>query len=330
MLHVLFNMMALVPLGSELERIMGSIRLLYLMFLLALSNAIFHLTIALLAAYNPLRHFPYFMEECAIGFSGIIFSMIVIETSLSGAQSRSVFGLFNIPSKWYPWILLLLFQLLATNVSLLGHLCGILSGFAYTHGFFNYLLPGPMFYSAIENSSMLASCVRRPKFILCSGGASHVSLPTHNTNTPSSGLVSGNMWRNLSSWMPQREVTAEQPTQDSRFPGRGRTLGSIRNHAATQNDADSDLQARLLDDSTYPPGAAPVTSGRRNSDVREVAVEARGVSAVPTIDQGPDSFEEDMRKLVAMGFEKTQVEVALTAADGDPNVAVEILMSQQT
>ncbi|KAK1313725.1 Uncharacterized protein QJS10_CPA06g01965 [Acorus calamus] len=235
--------------------------------------------------------------------------MIVIETSLSGAQSRSVFGLFNIPSKWYPWILLLLFQLLATNVSLLGHLCGILSGFAYTHGFFNYLLPGPMFYSAIENSSMLwfglGQYVEKPFLLDATKGS--------NSRTASSSKCGTLL-----------------PTQDSRFPGRGRTLGSIRNHAASQNDADSDLQARLLDDSTYPPGAAPVTSGQRNSDAREVAVEARGVSAVPTIDQGPDSFEEDMRKLVAMGFEKTQVEVALTAADGDPNVAVEILMSQQT
>ena len=30
----------------------------------------------------------------------------------------------------YAWILLIVFQLLMTNVSLLGHLCGILSGFA--------------------------------------------------------------------------------------------------------------------------------------------------------------------------------------------------------
>ncbi|GJW08999.1 RNA polymerase II C-terminal domain phosphatase-like protein 2 isoform X2 [Tanacetum coccineum] len=30
----------------------------------------------------------------------------------------------------YPWILLVVFQLLMTNISLLGHLCGILSGFA--------------------------------------------------------------------------------------------------------------------------------------------------------------------------------------------------------
>lgn len=88
LLHVLFNMLALVPLGSELERVMGSIRLLYITILLATSNAILHLLIALLVAYNPIDSNQYLMTECAIGFSGILFSMIVIETSLSGAQSR--------------------------------------------------------------------------------------------------------------------------------------------------------------------------------------------------------------------------------------------------
>lgn len=88
LLHVLFNMMALVPMGSELERIMGSIRLLYITILLATSNAILHLVISLLAAYNPFSSYQSFMYQCSIGFSGILFSMIVIETSLSGIQSR--------------------------------------------------------------------------------------------------------------------------------------------------------------------------------------------------------------------------------------------------
>ncbi|PKI42924.1 hypothetical protein CRG98_036722 [Punica granatum] len=130
LLHVMFNMLALVPLGSELERLMGSVRLLYIMILLAISNAFLHLLIAFLVAHNPFHPSQYLMNECAIGFSGILFSLIVIETSLSGAQSRSIFGLFNVPAKWYPWILLVIFQVLMSNVSLLGHLCGILSGFA--------------------------------------------------------------------------------------------------------------------------------------------------------------------------------------------------------
>lgn len=332
LLHVVFNMMALVPLGTELERIMGSVRLLYLMFLLATSNAIFHLCIASLVAYNPVRSYYPVMDECAVGFSGILFSMIVIETSLSGAQSRSVFGLFNVPAKWYAWILLIVIQLLATNVSLLGHLCGILSGFAYTYGLFNYLLPGSSFYSSIESSSILSACVRRPRFILCTGGATYGNLPTYsNSSAPSSGLISGNLWRNLSStWMPQRETT-EGAAQDPRFPGRGRTLGSTRDQSSTAADSDLSLQTRLLDDSS--PDRQLETSAQSNplhvSDARHLASDTGGVGELAGHNQDTDSFEEELKKLVAMGFEKTQAEVALTAGDGDPNVAIEILMTQQ-
>ena len=88
LLHVLFNMMALVPMGTELERIMGSVRLVYLIWLLATSNGLLHLIIALTVAKNPFYDFSYLGSECAIGFSGVLFSMIVIETSLSGIHSR--------------------------------------------------------------------------------------------------------------------------------------------------------------------------------------------------------------------------------------------------
>ncbi|XP_059594872.1 rhomboid-like protein 15 isoform X4 [Vitis vinifera] len=274
LLHVLFNMMALVPLGSELERIMGSVRLFYMIVLLATSNAIFHVLIASLVAYNPFYSYHYLMNECAIGFSGILFSMIVIETSLSGAQTRSVFGLFNVPAKWYAWILLVVFQLLMTNVSLLGHLCGILSGFAYTYGLFNFLIPGTSFYSAIESSSLLAT------------------------------------------------------QESSRFPGRGRTLSSSRSQTTP---SDSTLEARLLDNSNLDHSldvAANTTQQQvldeRRSSVDSAAAVARGNAH----DQDSLVSEEDIQKLVSMGFERTQVEVALAAADGDLNIAVEILSQQ--
>ncbi|KAH7661610.1 Rhomboid protease protein [Dioscorea alata] len=330
LLHVVFNMLALVPLGTELERIMGSVRLLYLIFLLATSNAVFHLIIALVVGHNPISSTLYLMQECAIGFSGILFSFIVIETSLSGAQSRSVFGLFNVPSKLYPFILLVLIQLLATNVSLLGHLCGILSGFAYTYGLFNCLLPGSSFYSSIESSSLLSTCIRRPGFILCTGGTTYGNLPTHsNTNATSSGIISGSLWRNLSSWMPRRETTF-QSTQDPRFPGRGRTLASTHNQSASAVEPDMGLQTRLLDDSvTNHPSETPLMTGPRASDARNLTGDTQVAGSLATYTQATDSFDEELKKLVAMGFEKTQAEVALAAADGDPNVAIEILMSQE-
>lgn len=328
-LHVFFNMLTLVPLGSELERIMGTVRLLYTILLLALSNAVFHILIALLVAYNPFYPYTYLMNECAIGFSGILFSMIVIETSLSGVQTRSVFGLFNVPAKWYPWFLLVVFQLLMTNVSLLGHLCGILSGFVYTYGLFNLLMPGTSFFSGIENSTWLSACVRRPKFILCTGGNPSGNLPTYsNPNSTSSSSVTTNLWSHLSSMMPQRDTSSQnvQPTQDPRFPGTGRTLGAPRSETA-RGSSDSNLQTRLLDN--FSSNDVSDTTAISSGGGRALVVNnATDLTSSPQ-QQAPVVSNEDIQKLVSMGFDKTQVEVALAAADGDLDVAVEILMTQQ-
>ncbi|KAL3623472.1 Rhomboid-like protein 15 [Castilleja foliolosa] len=328
-LHVLFNMMALTPMGSELERIMGSIRLLYIIILLAVSNAILHLVIALLVAHNPFHSDQYLMDQCSIGFSGILFSMIVIETSLSGVQSRSFFGLFNVPAKWYVWILLGVFQLLMTNVSFLGHLCGILSGYAYIFGVFNILIPGASFYSSIESSTWMPStCVRRPKFIVCTGSNPSGHIPTYTgQSTTSSGLLSGNMWGNLFSWMPQRESSPQTAQDNGRFPGRARTLGSTTNQAASLSNSDSNLQTRLLDDSDNLDQASHPPAIQR--DTRPTVVNNAVMPTRTQNNQGSVTSEEEIQKLVAMGFDRTQVEVALAAADGDLTIAVEILMSQQ-
>ncbi|EFH54481.1 rhomboid family protein [Arabidopsis lyrata subsp. lyrata] len=326
LLHVLFNMMALVPMGSELERIMGSVRLLYLTILLATTNAILHLIIASLAGYNPFYQYDHLMNECAIGFSGILFSMIVIETSLSGVTSRSVFGLFNVPAKLYPWILLIVFQLLMTNVSLLGHLCGILSGFSYSYGLFNFLMPGSSFFTTIESASWMSSFVRRPKFIMCTGGNPSSYIPTYSAqNTTSSGFSTGNAWRSLSSWLPQREAS-NQSSEDSRFPGRGRTLSTARDPAAPAGETDPNLHARLLEDSSSPDRLSDATVNTM-ADSRQVPI--ANAAVLPQTQGRVTAPEEQIQKLVAMGFDRTQVEVALAAADDDLTVAVEILMSQQ-
>ena len=64
-------------------------------------------------------------HQCAIGFSGVVFGLIVIDNSVSHATSRSIFGLFTVPARVYPWALMVLWQLLLPSVSFLGHLTGI-------------------------------------------------------------------------------------------------------------------------------------------------------------------------------------------------------------
>ena len=65
-------------------------------------------------------------HQCAVGFSGVVFGLIVIDNSVSHATSRSIFGLFSVPARVYPWALMVLWQLLLPSVSFLGHLTGIM------------------------------------------------------------------------------------------------------------------------------------------------------------------------------------------------------------
>ncbi|KAH9576710.1 hypothetical protein CY35_01G177900 [Sphagnum magellanicum] len=261
-LHLVFNMLALVPIGSGLERLLGSVRYLHVLFLLTTSNALIQVAIAYIAAYiGTIQWYPDLLMECSIGFSGVIFAMIVIETSLSTSQTRSIFGFFTVNAKWYPWVLLVLFQLLMPRVSLLGHLSGILSGFAYTYGLFHWLLLSPENYSAIEGSHILARVVRRTGFIVggSSGGYASLSLPSFSPPS-SAGPAIGRAMNRLRSWMPQAR---SQPQVDEKFPGRGHVLGSSAgtlpptrgatskagNQRAKPTEAQSDLQTSLLDES---------------------------------------------------------------------------------
>ena len=60
-----------------------------------------------------------------------------------------------------------------------------------------------------------------------------------------------------------------QSTADSRFPGRGRSLGSGRTHTAPADNSDSNLQVRLLDDSSpHPSDTAATGTGQQLSDGR--------------------------------------------------------------
>lgn len=53
---------------------------------------------------------PAQMYQMGVGFSGILFTHAVIESFHCIETSRSVFGLFNVPAKIYPFILLVILQ----------------------------------------------------------------------------------------------------------------------------------------------------------------------------------------------------------------------------
>lgn len=77
----------------------------------------------------------------AVGYSGVLFAYAVIETHHSNVTHRSVFGLFRVPARIYPWVLLIVLQVLIPGISFLGHLSGILIGAMLVYGALNFLLP---------------------------------------------------------------------------------------------------------------------------------------------------------------------------------------------
>ncbi|PNH04958.1 hypothetical protein TSOC_008846 [Tetrabaena socialis] len=120
-------MLAFVPMGSSLERTVGTVQFAYLLLLISLLEGLLYVAVSALLAASGLM--PGAMASCAVGFSGVIFGLIVIDNAQgSSASSRSILGLFSVPAPAYPWALLVFWQLLMPGVSFLGHLSGVLVG----------------------------------------------------------------------------------------------------------------------------------------------------------------------------------------------------------
>jgi hypothetical protein len=111
---------------------------------------------SLLALYTPLCGVLYvalayaaggvtgdggWAAQSAVGFSGVLFALAVDESALTPAPTRSVFGLLSVPTRLYPWVLMLVLQLLLPNISFLGHLAGILAGSLHAAGGLAWALP---------------------------------------------------------------------------------------------------------------------------------------------------------------------------------------------
>lgn len=158
MFHIAMNMMSLVALGGALEPAYGSIRFLWISLLaIFLAGGI---AFAFLYLCSVLIN-PSYLFTNSVGYSGVLFSYAVIEAFHSAEASRSVFGIFSVPTKWYPFILLLILQFILPNISFSGHLGGLLAGMLLISGIGNdLLLPSPERFERIEGC-LIPGAVRR-------------------------------------------------------------------------------------------------------------------------------------------------------------------------
>eukprot|EP00808_Paulinella_micropora_P014374 g59552.t1 len=114
-LHIAMNMFAFVSLGCRVELALGSFNYLGMLWIIMGFGNIMYVVAGwfineLLAVTQPM--------SCAVGYSGVIFGILMVESSLSQGQ-RSFLG-FTLPGWAYPWMLLIILSLLIPQVSFYG------------------------------------------------------------------------------------------------------------------------------------------------------------------------------------------------------------------
>lgn len=73
--------------------------------------------------------------------------------------------MFNVPARIYPFVLLIILQLLIPGISFLGHLSGILVGIGISIGAVSLLLPSQESLQKIESFSLLTRMINQPNYI---------------------------------------------------------------------------------------------------------------------------------------------------------------------
>uniref|UniRef100_A0A0R3RRX7 Rhomboid domain-containing protein n=1 Tax=Elaeophora elaphi TaxID=1147741 RepID=A0A0R3RRX7_9BILA len=133
-MHLYFNMISFLWKGRRLEPLLGSRRFLLLLATFALATSSTMVGLSYLADEVFSFNDGDYMNQCAIGFSGVIFALKVLHTTYFPYSDYNLFGWLPVPSQFACWAELFLLQMLTPNASFIGHLSGIIVGLAYIRG----------------------------------------------------------------------------------------------------------------------------------------------------------------------------------------------------
>jgi membrane associated rhomboid family serine protease len=135
-LHLLSNMAFLWLIGMPVESFIGSIPMLGLSLLFAIIEGILY-TYTYFFIYLVTSDQSW-LQIAVAGYSDTLFCLIWIFIVGYNIQSFSFFGVISIPSRVYPFILLLLSSFGNGSVSFVAHAVGLVTGICYHFGFLNY------------------------------------------------------------------------------------------------------------------------------------------------------------------------------------------------
>lgn len=155
-------MLSTYAIGSLLEKQLGTLGLIVTMLWSAIVSCSLYLCIATLAHY--IFDYDKLMYDHAVGFSGVLFHLSVLECHLSPQFARSLFGMVNVPAALYPWALLVVLQLFMPNLSFMGHLCGILAGSLQIEGHLEWIMPSDSYLREMESWTIVQNIAALPSF----------------------------------------------------------------------------------------------------------------------------------------------------------------------
>uniref|UniRef100_A0A8C3WY26 Rhomboid-related protein 4 n=1 Tax=Catagonus wagneri TaxID=51154 RepID=A0A8C3WY26_9CETA len=129
--HLYFNMASMLWKGINLERRLGSRWFAYIIATFSLLTGVVYLLLEF--ALAELLDEPGFRRNCAVGFSGVLFALKVLNNHYCPGGFVNVLG-FPVPNKFACWVELLAIHFISPGTSFAGHLAGILVGLMYTCG----------------------------------------------------------------------------------------------------------------------------------------------------------------------------------------------------
>mmetsp|Transcript_1908 Transcript_1908/g.2608 ORF Transcript_1908/g.2608 Transcript_1908/m.2608 type:complete len:299 (+) Transcript_1908:238-1134(+) len=165
LMHIAMNMMSMAGIGMPLEYSIGSLTLLFLIIWSVFLSGSLYCLISWVAW--QVTGDSSWMFQNAVGFSGVLFTLAVVESYKSTVPTRSIFGIVSVPTRVYPWVLMLALQIMVPQISFLGHLSGLLIGILYSYNCLFFVMPSTVFTQEMENWRIFQSLVALPSFQRC-------------------------------------------------------------------------------------------------------------------------------------------------------------------
>ncbi|CAG8580323.1 9757_t:CDS:2 [Acaulospora morrowiae] len=160
--HILFNLLTFLPLSTTIEHTIGTIEYAYILVtVFTILSGSFYLLGSIIFSYK---------EVSVGGLNPWVFGVVVWESRELAGRERDLFGLFRVPSHFYPIVLFLLMEIFFPRTWFASHIFSLITGYFYAFGYLSRILPSTSFFSNLESKSLFSHIVGVRGFIKAEEG----------------------------------------------------------------------------------------------------------------------------------------------------------------